>query len=134
MSSTPGAAARPEPLKALEQAAKNGGDTVSPSVRASAALNTPESNAAVQQMTADKGTTMLPFVGASGDCTIADNSAPKPASNDQAVQSSPTVTGELHPETTVGNDTQYSISATGNSALQAKDTASSYSGKVQTAA
>ncbi|HEY9717498.1 MAG TPA: hypothetical protein V6C69_08515 [Trichormus sp.] len=135
MSTTPpGAAARPEPLKVLDQAAKNGGDTVSPGVRASAALNTPESNVAVKHMTADKGTTMQPFVGANGDCTIADNSAPKPAGNDQAAQSSHTVKGEIHPETTVGNDTQYAVSATGNSALQAKNAAGGYADNVEQAA
>jgi hypothetical protein len=134
MSSTPGAAARPEPLKVLDQAAKNGGDTVSPSVRASAALNTPEANMAVQQMTADNGTTKHLLVGASGDCTIADNSAPTPVSNDQPPQSPQTLTGDLHPTTTVGNDTQYSVSATGNSALQPQDTAGTYADNVQTAA
>jgi hypothetical protein len=108
---------RPEALTALDNMAKPGGDNVSPHLRAAATLNSPECNEAIKNMTAGDGKALAAFTG-NGDCTIAGadmgNRDNPVASNASDVSHS--VSGQLRPESTVGNDTRYNVSASSDDA------------------
>jgi len=124
MSNTP-QPQRPEALTALDNMAKPGGDNVSPQLRAAASLTSPEANGAIKMMTAGDGKAMAAFAGA-GDCSIngSDTSPGDKAAVDSAIaQLSHTVSGERNPDSTVGNDTRYSASATGDNADVARQLA-----------
>jgi hypothetical protein len=99
--------------------AKPGGDTVSPHLRAAAPLSSPECNEAIKNMTAGDGKALAAFTG-NGDCTIAGADTGNKNNPDNASDASHSVSGQLRPESTVGNDTRYNVSASSNDAEVAR--------------
>jgi len=109
---------RPEALTAIDNMAKPGADTVSPQLRAAASLNNPECNEAIKNMTSGDGKALAAFAG-NGDCSIAGADTGNEVARN-ASDASHSVKGKLHPKSTVGIDTEYEASATGDSAEVAR--------------
>jgi len=134
MSSTTPSVARPEALTVLDSIATGSSDSVTPHVRAAAAVNTPDANLSIEKMTADNGTTMNQFVGKE-DCSIGGTSATANAADQTAPDPmSHQVIGDLHPVSTLANDTQYRASAQSDSSEVAQQLANNQASSIEQAA